>query len=209
MNRRRDDLLHTGSRWLRFNAVGALGVAVQLGSLALLTRVFAWDYLLSTAVAVELTLLHNFVWHERFTWRDRTAAAQRSSQVLARLAGFHAGNGAVSLAGNLLLMRWLVGALGFSPLLANLAAVLACSLVNFALGDRLIFRAGQPLSPEETARLAGLATTFCGEAPRGAADLLPHRPAIRHPHQVALRERQEQQRRDRRERQPDPDVAPG
>jgi putative flippase GtrA len=46
----------------------------------------------------------------------------------------------VSILGNLLLMRFLVGALGIDYLVANLTAVATCSLVNFALGDCFVFR---------------------------------------------------------------------
>src|SRR4029077_1429569 len=50
-------------RFFRFNAVGALGVAVQLASLWLLTGVAAVHYLIATPLAVSLAIVHNFVWH--------------------------------------------------------------------------------------------------------------------------------------------------
>ena len=58
-------------RWLKFNAVGAIGIAVQLAVLTLLKSGLGLNYLLATALAVEVTVLHNFFWHERFTWGDR------------------------------------------------------------------------------------------------------------------------------------------
>ena len=61
-------------RFLKFNGVGAIGFALQLALLALLLRL-GLHYLAATALAVELTILHNFAWHERWTWRDRPAAA--------------------------------------------------------------------------------------------------------------------------------------
>ena len=66
-------------RWLRFNAVGLAGVIVQLGVLAALTRFAGWHYLPATLVAVELTLLHNLAWHERWTWRDRPDVVDRGA----------------------------------------------------------------------------------------------------------------------------------
>ena len=39
--------------------------------------IFGWT--LATAAAVELTLLHNFVWHLHYTWRDRTGRDHRSA----------------------------------------------------------------------------------------------------------------------------------
>ena len=68
-------------RWAKFNAVGVLGMGVQLAALAGFNRLFAGHYLAATCAALEVTLLHNFVWHERFTWRDRfnfDAAAARA-----------------------------------------------------------------------------------------------------------------------------------
>jgi dolichol-phosphate mannosyltransferase len=126
----------TGSRFLKFNGVGAIGFALQLAVLALLLRL-GWHYLAATAIAVELTILHNFWWHERWTWRDRPADARIR---LHRLWRFHATNGLVSLVGNLVLMRLLVGLAGMPPLAANLVAVLMCSLINFTASDRLVFR---------------------------------------------------------------------
>lgn len=58
-------------RWLAFNVVGSMGVVVQLLVLLTLTEVTGLDYLVATGLAVECAILHNFVWHERWTWRDR------------------------------------------------------------------------------------------------------------------------------------------
>jgi len=60
-------------------------------------------------------------------------------QSLVRLAKFNASNGTVSLVGNLVLMRLLVGEAKFNYVDSNLIAIVVCSLVNFLLGDRLVF----------------------------------------------------------------------
>jgi putative flippase GtrA len=123
------------ARWGRFNLVGAVGMAVQLGTLALLDHVWPGHYLWATAAALEATLLHNFVWHLNYTWRDR----RRHAGVLGQCLRFHLANGAVSLVGNLALMRLLVEGARMPVLPANALAILACSLVNFALGDQWVF----------------------------------------------------------------------
>ena len=65
----REDSNHSGFvRWLKFNAVGTIGIAVQLGALALLTSALRINYLLATGLAVEAAVLHNYLWHELFTW---------------------------------------------------------------------------------------------------------------------------------------------
>jgi putative flippase GtrA len=122
-------------RWLKFNTVGAIGIAVQLGALAILKGAFGVNYLAATAIAVETAVLHNYVWHELWTWRDR-----REGSRIGRLLRFNLSNGAVSIAVNLVLMRLLVGALHIPYLIANLAAIAAGSLANFLLGEFFVFR---------------------------------------------------------------------
>src|ERR671913_1525419 len=77
-------------RWIVFNGVGALGVVVQLATLALLTRVAGLPVAVATLLAVEAAVLHNFAWHQRWTWRDVPTTGVRG--VLQRLARFHALN---------------------------------------------------------------------------------------------------------------------
>jgi putative flippase GtrA len=118
-------------RWLKFSVVGLVGVGVQLAVLALLTK-FGVNYLVATAIAVEIALLHNYAWHRRWTWADREARA-------GRLLRFHLANGVVSLVSNLVWMRVLTGGLGVPAVPANLAAITVTSLLNFALGERWVF----------------------------------------------------------------------
>jgi len=121
-------------RFARFSLVGAGGVLVQTVTLAVLLRVAGMHYLLATALAVELSVLHNFIWHRRWTWADRPGA----SAALALLR-FNGTNGATSLIGNLALMLVLVGLLKLNPLAANMITIGICSLINFALADRFVF----------------------------------------------------------------------
>ncbi|MFN2452788.1 MAG: GtrA family protein [Pyrinomonadaceae bacterium] len=126
------------TRWLKFNLIGVLGFAVQSGALYALARnVQHLHYLLATAIAVELAVLHNFVWHQRWTWRDRPCATV--TETLRRLANFNITNGLVSITGNLLLMSMFVGWLGMPVNGGNLLSVAACSLCNFLLADRIVF----------------------------------------------------------------------
>jgi putative flippase GtrA len=127
-------------RWLKFNAVGAIGILVQLLTLALLAGPLHIHYLLATALAVETAVLHNFVWHERWTWKDRTPGRARLALLLSRLLRFHLSNGLVSILSNLLFMRLLVGQFHLHYLPANLLSIAACSLLNFFLSDLFVFR---------------------------------------------------------------------
>ena len=129
-------------RFVKFNSVGVAGFLLQIGVLAGLLH-FGMHYLAATALAVEAAVLHNFLWHERWTWRDRPAAGRSR---LGRLWRFHALNGTVSLAGNVLLMRLLVGSFGMPAIPANLLAVIACALVNYFASDRIVFQSPSAMS---------------------------------------------------------------
>ncbi len=129
-------------RWLMFNLVGGLGIIVQLAVLAALTGPMRWNYLIATAAAVEAAVLHNFFWHEHWTWAERTGGGTASWAW--RLARFHLANGAFSLVGNMLLMGFFVGRLSMNYSLANLLAIAICSVLNFLAGDRVVFPAGAP-----------------------------------------------------------------
>lgn len=133
----------TRVRWLKFSAVGLLGFVIQLGVLAGLAEWAGVDYMLASLIAVELAIVHNFFWHDRFTWNDRT---QTSAGSLPRFCRFNLTAGGVSLAGNLLLMQWLVGVQRVNYLAANLISVLLCSLITFFLSDSLVFMGTSRLS---------------------------------------------------------------
>lgn len=124
-------------RWGKFNLVGAMGMVVQLAALALFNRLAPGHYLFATAAAIEVTLLHNFIWHLHYTWRDR----RDSSSLPAQLLRFHLANGLISMLGNLALMRILVQQAHLPVLVANCIAILCCSIANFYLGNSWAFAA--------------------------------------------------------------------
>ena len=124
----------TGLRWLKFNFVGGIGIAVQLVVLTALKSGLHLDYLVATGLAVEAAVIHNFLWHERFTWVDRGAGAG-----FARFLKFNLTTGAFSILGNLVMMKLLVGVCKLNYLLANMITIAACSVVNFVVSDSFVF----------------------------------------------------------------------
>jgi dolichol-phosphate mannosyltransferase len=130
--------LRTMLHWVKFNVVGVVGFGLQTGVLFILTHATPQvSYLAATATAVELAVLNNFVWHQRWTWRDRPSSTVK--QTLRRLVKFNLTSGLFSIIGNLIFMGVLVGRLGLPIGPANLASVAACSVVSFVLADRIAF----------------------------------------------------------------------
>jgi putative flippase GtrA len=125
-------------RLMVFNVVGAFGFAVQLAALALLVSGLKCGYLAATALAVEAAVIHNFFWHEHWTWADRPDPGWTHS--LRRFIHFNLTNGAISIVGNLICMRVFMGTLPVNYLEANIMAIAVCAVFNFIASDRLVFR---------------------------------------------------------------------
>jgi putative flippase GtrA len=132
--------------------VGAIGIGVQFAALFLLKSVLGFDYLFATAFAVEAAVVHNFVWHEQFTWADRIKPDRIKldcfkphgiepawRQSLPRFLRFNLTAGAVSIIGNLALMKVMVGEGHMNYLVANAIAITLCSIANFLVSDEWVF----------------------------------------------------------------------
>lgn len=124
-------------RWASFAGVGVIGFGVQLAVLAILIHAGGLPAAPAAALAVEAAVLHNFAWHERWTWRDRAGGGPVS--VLRRLVRFHAGAGFVSLVGNVVITVTLAEWLHLPVVVANTCAVAVLSVLNFQLADRYVF----------------------------------------------------------------------
>jgi putative flippase GtrA len=124
-------------RWLKFNAVGAMGIIIQLMALALLLRILEFHYLWATVLAVETAVLHNFIWHWRWTWADRRSDGL--NHMAATLLRFNFSNGMISLFGTVLCTGILSGIFKLNPLLANVLSLGPCCVLNYLVSDRLIF----------------------------------------------------------------------
>ena len=165
---------HLARRWFAFNGIGMIGVGVQLTALAILTGTTGLHPVAATAIAVEAAILHNFVWHQRWTWRDRPSRSPRAT--LARLARFHAFNGLISLVGNVSIVALLTPA-GIPPVTASAIAIAVCSVVNFMTSEMVVFRAAHLASGTALALLllplAGTTTLSAASGADMTAELTP------------------------------------
>jgi putative flippase GtrA len=121
-------------RPLRFALVGLAGIAVQVAVLVALVG-FGLNLQIATVTAVGAAILHNFVWHVRWTWVERTSDAS----VLQLFVTFSAANGLVSLVGNAVMMTVLVEHAGVRVAAASLIAIGTCGILNYTLADLVVF----------------------------------------------------------------------
>jgi putative flippase GtrA len=138
----------TATRWFMFNIVGAMGALVQLSLLFVLLKILRFDYFTATGLAVEAAILHNFIWHERWTWIERIH--DKKEHMLRRLLRFNLTTGAISIMQNLTLTRIFMDRLKMNCLTANLFAIVSCSLFNYFILDQIIFRSIPKSSNKET-----------------------------------------------------------
>jgi len=123
-------------RWLKFNTVGVGGAVVQLCALWILQHFTSMSYLYCVILAVEIAIVHNFVWHEAWTWRGKPVADRGR-----RMVRFHVANGFVSIVSNVVL-TYLYKEVAALPLVtANFAAIVTAALLNFWVAQAWVFRA--------------------------------------------------------------------
>jgi putative flippase GtrA len=122
-------------RWLKFNTVGIGGAAVQLSVLWMLEHFTSIPYIFAVMLAVEIAILHNFVWHEAWTWRGKPVEDRWW-----RLLRFHLGNGFLSIGSNVVLTYLYKEIVGLPLVAANFAGIVTAALLNFWVAQAWVFR---------------------------------------------------------------------
>lgn len=129
--------LGPGWRAARFLLVGAAGVVVNQLALVVLHERARWPLPVAGAVAIETSILNNFLLNGLWTWRydfGRSARRWRDRAIEYHLVAL--GAAAINLTGLLLLTRY--ARLDYRP--ANLIGIAAGSAVTFLASDRWVFR---------------------------------------------------------------------
>jgi dolichol-phosphate mannosyltransferase len=113
--------------FIKFSVVGIIGVGVNEGLLILFTRSMGVNLLLAGAIAIEISILSNFVLNDFWTFKDR-----RSGNAAVRLVKFNV----LMLAGLVVNLAVLYGGntyFGIAPEIANLVGIAAAFFLRYAL----------------------------------------------------------------------------
>jgi len=133
----------TGPVWaewtkvLRFGLVGLSGILVNMGLLYALTEVAGLYYLVSAAIAIELSIVNNFVLND--VWTFRSTKNLRFERNLRRFWSFQA----VSMAGlavNMGVLYLLADVAGVYYLAANLAGIFIAFAWNYTANRHYTWR---------------------------------------------------------------------
>ncbi len=128
-------------RFLRFAAVGATGVLVDMGFLFALSdpHTLAWGLTRSKVVAAEAAIINNFIWNDAWTFGDVAKVQPRAGAKLGRFAKFQV----ICLAGLVIstaLVNFQFNVLGVNRYLANAIAIAIVTLWNFWLNLKFGWR---------------------------------------------------------------------
>ncbi len=127
-----DYIYNLRAYFFKFGIVGLSGIVVNEGLLALFTKAFLWPVGIAGALAIEISILSNFMLNNYWTWRT-----SREKSFMIRLLRYHSVaiiSGMVNYAILLLLSGH-----GMEPLLANLFGIAVGTIINFFLNHYWTF----------------------------------------------------------------------
>lgn len=133
MNYLKTNLLNT--RILKFSVVGVSGVLVNMGILFILTEYFHILYLISSIIAIEMSIISNFLLNDIWTWRDRT-----KKKFIYRFVQYHISVGITAVLVNWGILFILTEVFDVYYLISNLIGIGVGTLSNYIINDLWTFR---------------------------------------------------------------------
>lgn len=116
--------------FIKFSIVGGSGVLVNMGLLFLLTRFLSVRLEIASPIAIEISILSNFLLNNIWTFRKRHTTIPFRS----RLFRYHLVAGLAGIV-NYLVLLLLVNIFGLHDMLSNLIGILIATVINFTLNS--------------------------------------------------------------------------
>jgi putative flippase GtrA len=124
-------------RVVKFALVGTWGFVVNMFLLWFLTEKAGVFYLFSSIVAIEISLLNNYVLNDLWTWHDRGKAGKK--EYFKRMLQYHVTASAAMLT-NFMVLWILTEAFHMYYLASNVFGILCGAALNFFINDRWTFK---------------------------------------------------------------------
>jgi len=125
-------------RFFKFCVVGLSGVAVNMFFLWLFTEHLKLFYLFSSPIAIELSIINNFILNDLWTWRDRIK--NQRSVWFRKVLKYHISVTISAIFANVFLLWFLTEFFNLYYLFSNLFGIGAGALLNYFLNDRWTFK---------------------------------------------------------------------
>ncbi len=120
-------------RILKFGIVGGSGIFVNEGLLWFFTEIMGFFYLLSGLIAVEASILSNFLFNDVWTFSDR-----RNGSFMNRMLKFNFARGIIILINVGIL--WALTSLGVNYLIANLIGIITATIFTYASSLKWVWK---------------------------------------------------------------------
>jgi putative flippase GtrA len=123
----------------KFMIVAWIGMLVNTGCLYLFKGVLGIRLIPASLMAIEIAIIHNFIWLRFWAWGDRGADNGRRP-FFKQLLLYNAATGTVDLAANVTILWVLAAVVGVHYLIANVMAQLLGPFIKFWLNEKIIFK---------------------------------------------------------------------
>ena len=124
-------------RLIKFGLVGSSGVIVNMGFFYLFNELFLIIYQISSLIAIEISIINNFIWNNLWTWKDRATDNTKKQKI--RFLKYNLISWiSASLSYGILLAS--VEILGWNKYVGNLTGILCGMGFNFILNHFWTFK---------------------------------------------------------------------
>ncbi len=111
---------------------------VNTGVLYLMKGVLGIPLIPASMIAIELAIVHNFIWHRNWTWKKRIA--DKPEPFFKQLLVYNTATGLVDILVNVSLLWILTTFFGVYYLIANVIGMIMGPVIKFWLNEKVIFR---------------------------------------------------------------------
>jgi dolichol-phosphate mannosyltransferase len=126
------DIIKSNERLIKYAIVGASGVVINLGVLYTLTDYFGIHYMVSGLIAIELSIINNFIWNDKWTFGGGTF----KHGLFLRLLGYHC-TSSVSTLIQMLILAGLTFRFGMYYIYASCIGIFVAFVINYILNSKL------------------------------------------------------------------------
>jgi dolichol-phosphate mannosyltransferase len=125
-------------RFIKFGIVGGSGILVNMGFLWFFTEIAGLYYLISSVLAIALAMINNFIWNDRWTWRDRGEPGIKA--YLSRIIKFIVVSSIAAYIGNLGVLWILTHYFHVYYLISNLIGIAVGTALNYSVNNIWTFK---------------------------------------------------------------------
>lgn len=119
---------------IKFASVGAIGTVINLSVLALMEFVIGIEHLLSSAIAIEISVINNFILNDIWTFRKF-----KKGPMLLRMLKFHFSS-ATGLLTQYVISQALYYLLHIHPIISQFTGILLGFIVNYILSKEIVWK---------------------------------------------------------------------